>query len=59
VAATKVGTAPLAAGGHEIVVEYFNATGDSALALRMGTGPGAMARVPPPDLTHNDEGDEP
>lgn len=56
----RAGTAPLAAGAHEIVVEYFNATGDSSLAVRMGTGPDAMARIPPPDLTHNaPKGEEP
>lgn len=56
----RAGTAPLAAGAHEIVVGYFNATGDSSLAVRMGMGPDAMARIPPPDLTHNaPKGEEP
>ncbi len=57
-ATAKVGTAPLMAGGHDIVVEYFNATGGSALRVRMRLGDAPFEQIPEPSLTHDAEGDD-
>jgi hypothetical protein len=57
-ATAKTGMAPLMAGGHDIVVEYFNATGGSALSVRMGVGKGPLALIPESSLTHDTTGDD-
>ncbi len=45
-ASERQGAAPLAAGMHFVHVEWFNATGDAALALRWGRLGGTLAPVP-------------
>lgn len=50
--ATKTGGLALAAGFHRIVVEHFNRTGNSSLALRMGKLGAELAPIPPTSLAH-------
>ena len=51
-ATTADGTAPLAQGLHKIEVQWFNKTGDAALALRWARLGGTLSDVAAADLLH-------
>lgn len=50
--ATKVGGIALGTGFHRIVVEHFNRTGNTSLALRMGRLGSELAPIPATSLAH-------
>lgn len=50
--ATKIGGIALGAGFHRIVVEHFNRTGNTSLAVRMGRLGAELAPIPPTSLAH-------
>jgi PA14 domain-containing protein len=57
-AVTRRGVAPLAPGGHEIVVEYFNKTGGFALRVEMAEGLETFKPIADDLLSHDEQGEK-
>ena len=58
-AVTRTGVAPLAAGGHAIMLEYFNKTGGFALGVQMARGSAPFENIADGVLSHDETGDNP